>query len=110
MPPHVFKEQLKRVFNIKLTAPELGAVMKHFDKDGDGTVDCAEFLISFFKRGFETRNANTIAKREAEANAARKAQDALDERDAAIAAHGAAQVSWTFTDADKDSALAKVGG
>ena len=36
MPPHVFKEQLKRVFNIRLSPPELGAMMKYFDKDGDG--------------------------------------------------------------------------
>ena len=28
MEPHVFKEQLKRVFNLKVTAPELGALMK----------------------------------------------------------------------------------
>ena len=32
MPPHVFKEQLKRVFNLKLTPQELGALMKYFDK------------------------------------------------------------------------------
>lgn len=108
MPPHVFKEQLKRVFNIKLTAAELGALMKHFDKDGDGTVDCAEFLIAFFKKGFETRAANTIAKREAEAATTRKAQAIEEARDAAAAVHAAAQVSWTFTDADKDSALVKV--
>lgn len=28
MEPHVFKEQLKRAFNLKVTAPELGALMK----------------------------------------------------------------------------------
>jgi hypothetical protein len=32
----VFKEQLKRVFHIKLTAAELAALMRHFDQDGDG--------------------------------------------------------------------------
>lgn len=30
--------------------------MKEFDKDGDGTVNCAEFLLTFFRVGFDTRN------------------------------------------------------
>jgi hypothetical protein len=34
----VFKEQLKRVFHIKLTAAELAALMRHFDQDCDGTL------------------------------------------------------------------------
>jgi hypothetical protein len=39
------------VFNVKLDSRELGAVMSHFDKDGSGEVDCAEFLLEFFKLG-----------------------------------------------------------
>ena len=31
MPPHVFKEQLRRVFNLQVTPPELGALMSIFD-------------------------------------------------------------------------------
>lgn len=30
--------------------------MKEFDKDGDGTVNCAEFLLTFFRIGFESRS------------------------------------------------------
>lgn len=30
--------------------------MQEFDKDGDGTVNCAEFLLTFFRVGFDTRN------------------------------------------------------
>ena len=51
MAPHVFKEQLRRVFNVHLSPKELGAIMDHFDKDGSGEVDCAEFLLEFFKLG-----------------------------------------------------------
>ena len=40
MPPHVFKEQLKRVFNLKITAPELGALMRVFDVDGERDEFC----------------------------------------------------------------------
>jgi len=45
MPPHVFKEQLKRVFRIRLSPPELGAIMDVFDKDREGTVNSSEFLL-----------------------------------------------------------------
>ncbi|CAM9970530.1 unnamed protein product, partial [Laminaria digitata] len=67
MPPHVFKEQLKRVFGLKLSPGELGATMKEFDKDGDGTVNCAEFLLTFFRVGFDTRNKALHRRREEEA-------------------------------------------
>lgn len=45
-----------QVFGLKLSPSELGAVMQEFDKDGDGTVNCAEFLLTFFRIGFEGRN------------------------------------------------------
>ena len=38
MTPAVFREQLKRVFNIRLSPGELGALMDQLDRDGDGTV------------------------------------------------------------------------
>lgn len=31
-------------------------MMNEFDRDGDGTVNCAEFLLAFFRIGFEARN------------------------------------------------------
>jgi Ca2+-binding EF-hand superfamily protein len=56
MSPSVFKNMLFRAFGIKLSAKELGAVMTEFDKDHNGTIDCAEFLNSFFRLGFECRS------------------------------------------------------
>jgi hypothetical protein len=56
MAPHVFKEQLKRVFHIHVSASELGALMCYFDRGGDGMINCAEFLIQFFRTGFEERS------------------------------------------------------
>lgn len=47
---------LHKVFGLKLNPGELGAMMQEFDKDGDGTVNCAEFLLTFFRVGFESRN------------------------------------------------------
>jgi hypothetical protein len=63
---------LFRTFNITLTPKELGAVTRwvvfgfairkrlpgsasHFDRDGDGGIDCAEFLLHFFQLGFAER-------------------------------------------------------
>ena len=65
MSPAVFKEQLKRVFQLNFTRQELGALIKHFDKDGDRTVDCAEFLIEFFRCGFaeKTKKQQQIRQR-----------------------------------------------
>ena len=39
-----------------VTPQELGAIVAHFDRDCDGTVDCAEFMASFFELGKVVRN------------------------------------------------------
>jgi hypothetical protein len=43
MPPHIFREQLKRVFNIITTMGELAALMGIFDANNDGFIICEEF-------------------------------------------------------------------
>ena len=78
MEPHVFREQLKRVFNIRLTPPELGAVMYYFDSDNSGTIECNEFLIKFFRHGFDERarqRAAWLAKERAAQEAIKKAEE-----------------------------------
>ncbi|CAM9515707.1 unnamed protein product [Ectocarpus fasciculatus] len=80
MPPHVFKEQLKRVFGLKLSPGELGAMMQEFDKDGDGTVNCAEFLLTFFRVGFESRNRALQRRREEEAARAKRTEQEENRR------------------------------
>jgi hypothetical protein len=55
MPPHVFREQLKRCFNIRLAPQEFGALLSYFDKDKTGTVDCVRFLVTFFRTGQSSR-------------------------------------------------------
>ncbi len=105
MPPHVFKEQLLRVFNLKLSAPQLGALMKHFDKDGDGTVDCSEFLIQFFKRGFAVRQQQAERRRKVEA-AKRAREEAAERERLAQAEHKAdTQMAATFTQKEAIRAL-----
>jgi hypothetical protein len=49
MTPKEFKDMIQRTFNVSLTPQELGAVVKYFDNDGDGTIDPSEFLSHFYK-------------------------------------------------------------
>lgn len=51
MEPSAFGEQLRRTFGIHLPPVELAATIHHFDKDGNGMVDGAEFLMAFFRLG-----------------------------------------------------------
>ena len=55
MEPHVFKEQLKRAFNLSLLPPELGALMSIFDPEKKGKVECYSFLTKFLKVGMGER-------------------------------------------------------
>jgi len=43
--PAVFREMLKRLFNIKLTGCELGALVDYFDKEKIHRVDCNDFIV-----------------------------------------------------------------
>jgi len=56
MPPHVFKEQLKLAFNIKLSMKELSALISYFDKEGKGIINCKDFLMIFYRTGYDERN------------------------------------------------------
>ena len=108
MQPGEFSEQLKRAFGIRLTPQELDEAVDHFDADGGGTIDGAEFLVHFFQMGFaekaaqkRARDARGRALREEQLELARskeqKAQSFLD-----------AQVDWDFKPSDKRSALRKL--
>ena len=45
--PSEFRETIKRTFDIKLTAPELGALVTYFDSGMQGVVNCSTFLNNF---------------------------------------------------------------
>lgn len=46
-----FHEQLKRNFQLFLTPGEVAALVNIFDTNGDGDIDCGEFLHHFFRIG-----------------------------------------------------------
>ena len=53
--PVQFKEQLRRNFCLYLTPGEVAALVHTFDTNGDGSIDCHEFLQHFFKIGYIER-------------------------------------------------------
>ena len=81
MEPHVFKEMLRRTFNLKMSPGELGAIISIFDKDGDGEIDGAEFLNQFFKIKHQERDRRAEARREEQRKAEEKAIREAEERE-----------------------------
>jgi len=58
MSPAVFKEMLRRSFNMKVTQGELAALIAEFDHDGTNTqINCGEFMVRFTQLGFDRRSA-----------------------------------------------------
>jgi len=47
--PIPFYDALKRTFQIRLKPKELGAIVRHFDKQNLGVVDCTDFVHSFLR-------------------------------------------------------------
>lgn len=108
MAPHIFREQLKLVFNMKISPPELGALMLIFDKDGDGVVNCQEFLMKFFKIGTEERtriNSERIEQKKAykKRKEEEKLQKELEEKQIMMG-----EADFDFVEEDFDKALKKL--
>lgn len=108
MQPETFKEQLKLVFNMHLTSGELGALVQHLSKDGEDRVNCAQFLVTFFRMGFRERSTKIKAKRDEvkriteEKEAKKRAeQEELEKKNAA-------KVSFNFTKEDEKRVLKKI--
>lgn len=51
-----FKRALKRTFDIQFTAPEMGAIVKHLQKNDKGEVLCHPFLTLFIQLGTAERD------------------------------------------------------
>jgi Ca2+-binding EF-hand superfamily protein len=66
MTPAVLKDQINRNFGVRVTAAELGALVRMLDRNNDGEVDCAEFLMMFFKFGREHKSAQLGKRRQRE--------------------------------------------
>lgn len=60
--PTELYEQLRNNFRLTLEPEELGAVVYRFDKNGTGNIDCAEFLVEFWRlRRIEKERRDAVA-------------------------------------------------
>lgn len=103
--PHVFREQLKMVFNVKVTLPQLWALVAHFDKTNTGAINCEQFLVQFFRTGYEERNRIKRHWRGEEKKAkedVKAKREAKIEEDSRIAWK---EVDFNFGEEEFDSAL-----
>ena len=62
MSPTIFREQLRRNFNLMLSPAELFALFDDFDLDSSGKVDGTEFLVQFFRVG-RAKKLETLQKK-----------------------------------------------
>ena len=108
MTPLVFREQIKRVFNLRLNSKELAAVVKYFDTYDTGSVNCAEFLVQFFKLGFEAKSERMKAHREKEKRAMEERERKRMEELVELEKKNALKCNFTFTEEDKTIAKMKL--
>jgi hypothetical protein len=111
MTPGEFREQLKSVFNIQLSVRELSAFIAYFNRDKDPNdicVNCAAFLVTFFRWGFKekTIRLHEVWEKEKRINEEkekkrREEQEELDKKNAS-------KVNFTFTPEDKERAIKKL--
>jgi hypothetical protein len=112
MNPGEFREQMKAVFNVQLTVKELSAFIAYFNRDKENphekAINCASFLVSFFRMGFQEKSTRLHAvweekKRYAEEKARRKKEEAEE-----LAKKNAMKVNFVFTPEDKEHAIIKL--
>jgi hypothetical protein len=106
-PPGLFREMLKRTFNVLLTPKELGAVVKHFDVDNSNEVDNKSFL-NFFSRASTT--GKFAIRSESIARCRKAIEDAEAEREAKLAQSWKQLTDaekYTFSEEDRNSAERK---
>ena len=99
--PAIFKEMLKRTFNLKLSPPELGALISVFDKDGDGNIDTAEFLLTFFKHGFAARGQELMEQREKQARMTVQAEQEKHQKMKELEDKMEMKLDYNFSEADE---------
>jgi hypothetical protein len=105
MPPHVFKEQLKLVFNVNVTLPELWALVAYFDREQTGEINCKHFLTQFLRTGIEERIRIRKGWRKEQELKKEKDRQLEEQKEAEKARKAWAEVDFDFLEPDFDAAL-----
>ncbi len=115
MTPEVFNSTIRKTFNLNLTPPELGAFIKWLNSKNNkdevtstDNINCAKFLVLFFRTGFHTRNERTkkiwAEKKRINDERERKRLEDLAEAEK----KNSLKCNLDFTNADKESATMKL--
>lgn len=105
--PLVYREVMKRTFNIALAPKELAVMVSDFD-NGDGNVHCQNFVVYFIKLGADERNKFKLIMLEKQRrdNEIRKAEQ--DRKLKELRDKTTLKVSYECTDEEKDEAFKKL--
>lgn len=106
--PAVFREMLKRCFQMKLTNGELAALIAAFDKDGTKKIHCADFMVTFTSLGFERRSAIRTAQLEKQRKMSEEMKNEFEIKQRQADAKMEVALDLTFTDVDFNSVLNKI--
>lgn len=104
--PAEFKDQLRKAFNMNVTAKELAALVKYFDTSASGNVDAVDFLLQFSKINRLERSKRHREHIELERSALRREKDEEEKRESKKHAEDARKL--TFIKADEESLLNKI--
>lgn len=101
---------MKMVFNVTLSIPELSAFIKNFNKDNNHgeNINCASFLVSFFRAGFQERSnrLHNLWKEKKRVEDARREKEEQEKKEQEM--KNALKVNFTFTEEDKARAIQKL--
>lgn len=110
MNPGEFREQMKLVFHLPLSVKEVSAFFHHFNQDQaeKNLLNCASFLVSFFRMGFNEKSRRLKAFWEEKKRIERERERKRLEEEKELASKNALKVNFTFTEEDKEKAIIKL--
>ena len=107
MNPQQFREQLSRNFELRLTPGEVSALMSVFDIDGNGAVDCSEFLFTFFRMGRNEKDRHIRRQMKSTGKLNEIERERVVEREKKYAQYSVAKLA-TATANDEKQAMKKI--
>lgn len=98
------------MFNIQFTINELSAFIRNFNKENDhgDNVNCAAFLLSFFRIGFQERTKRLRAMWAVKKRVKDEREKKMEEEQRVLEQKNALKVSFEFEEEDKVRAIAKL--
>lgn len=104
----VFREMLKRSFNLYLNTRELAALCTMFEKNSEGEIISSKFLMQFTSIGIEKRNEARILQLEKQRKLDKIAKEADEKKRVEIATKSTVPVNYNFTKEEFNAAMEKI--